>query len=103
MTICTNNHARPVLSRWELTPKESAEFDYLADDEGSFFRYRGQVYDLGDFCRVIKTGSVSMHPTECADPAFQGWHGYHADSFFSATLVRYVDDCESVIVGVYTS
>jgi hypothetical protein len=103
LTIRTNNHARPVLSRWELTPKESADFDYLADDEGSFFRYRGQVYDIGEFCRVIAPGTKSMHPTECASPDFAGWDGYLSDSFFSGMLVRYVDDCESVIVGVYTS
>ncbi len=103
LTIRTNNKPRSVLSRWELTPMESAEFDYLAPDEGSFFRYRGQVYDLGEFCRVIAPGAACHHPTECAEPAFQGWHGYMSDSYFSGMLVKYVHDCESVIVGVYTS
>jgi len=103
LTIRTNHKPRPVLSRWELTPRESADFDYLADDEGSFFRYRGQVYDLGEFCRVIPQGSTRCHPTECDNPAFSGWHGYSSDSFFSGMLVKYADECEPVIVGVYTS
>ncbi len=102
LTIRTNNKPRPVLSRFDLTAKESAEFDYLADDEGSFFRYKGQVYDLGEFCRVIATGASRAHPTECDNPAFAGWHGYMSDSFFSGVLVKYVNGGDDVIVGVYT-
>ena len=43
ITIRTNNTPRDVIYRWELTPKESKEFDYLPDDEGTFFRCKGQV------------------------------------------------------------
>ena len=29
------------------------------------------------------------------------WDGYLSDSFFSGVLVRYADDCESVVVARY--
>lgn len=90
MTVITNNVPRFTIEAYELTPKEQAEFDYLdwkAIEEGSdsatFFRYKGTLYDLGEF---------QVCP-------FQGWDGFQSDTFFSATLVRYVDNGESVIVG----
>jgi hypothetical protein len=103
ITIRTNHKPRPVLQRYELTEKESAEFDYLAPDEGSFFRYKGQVYDLGEFSRVIVPGAERMHPMECDNPGFAGWDGYASDSFFSGMLVKYTDGFESVIVAQYFS
>ena len=102
-TVRTNNHKRPVLNRWDLTAKESAEFDYLAEDEGQFFRFKGNVYDLGEFSRITAPGSERLHPMECQAQAFQGWDGYAGDSFFSGVLVKYADEFESVIVGQYFS
>jgi hypothetical protein len=103
LTIHTNHVPRPVLSAFDLTAEELKEFDYLQEDEGSFFRYKGQVYDLGEFCRVIDPGAKRCHPTECAEPAFAGWHGYMSSSFFSGMLIKYTDDCERVIVAQYFS
>lgn len=103
VTIRTNNHKRQVLNRWELTAKESAEFDYLAEDEGQFFRFKGTVYDLGEFSRITTPGSARSHPMECQAPEFQGWRGYLSESFFSGVLIKYADDFESVIVAQYFS
>lgn len=100
MKITTNNQIRPILHWWELTEKEKKEFDYLDTenerDFSSFFRYKGQVYDLGEFMRV---GNI---------PEFKGWDGYASDSFFSGVLVKYpVDEWgsmeEGIIVGWYYS
>jgi len=102
-TIRTNNHKRRVLNRWELTATESAEFDYLAEDAGQFFRLKGNVYDLGEFSRITAPGSARSHPMECQAPEFQGWHGYLSDSYFSGVLIKYADDVESVIVAQYFS
>jgi hypothetical protein len=114
--IRTNNIPRDVINAWELTPAERAEFDYLdwaAIDDGrdsaDFFRYRGQLYDLGEFSRIIPPGSELRHPMECAESAFQGWDGYLSDSYFSSLLVRWARDengridSERVVVGLYTS
>lgn len=114
--IRTNNVPRDVINAWELTAQERAEFDYLdweAIDDGrdsrDFFRYRGQLYDLSEFSRIIPPGSERRHPMECAEPSFQGWDGYISDSYFSGLLIRWERDergnidSERVIVGLYTS
>ncbi|MNK49862.1 hypothetical protein D3C87_687270 [compost metagenome] len=100
MQLKCNNQPRDVIDWHALTAKEQAEFDYLASDDtqesASFFRYKGLVYDLGEFARI--TPSIAPHPQR------EGWEhfdGYASDSAFSGTLVRYVDDFERVIVATY--
>ena len=89
MKIKTNNRPRDILSWYDLTPAEQKEFDYLEEGEGSFFRYKNLIYDLGEFVRVDHT----VIPDK--------WHGYASGSYFSGVLVRYTSDCEQVIVGQY--
>ncbi len=94
MKIITNNQPRPLIYGCELSPKEREEFDYYDAEEldsALFFEYKGHVYDLGNFMRLDR------EQTE-----FAGWHGYHADSFFSGILVKLIDD-EAVVVGMYLS
>lgn len=92
LEIVTNNHARPVLDWFELTPQEQAGFDWIESPEESgesFARYRGSVYALSEFMR--------------AGDAFPGWHGYASDSAFSGTLVRLSEDGESVTLARFYS
>lgn len=89
MKIVTNNQPRDILSWYDLTPAEQKEFNYLEDGDGSFFRYKSWVYDLGEFMRVDHAAMPDK------------WHGYAADSYFSGVLVRYTSDYERVIVGMY--
>jgi hypothetical protein len=96
ITVTTNNHHRPVLDGYELSDAERSEFDYLdwdaireGTDSASFFRYRGQVYDLSEFI-------------ETAPPDVQGWDAFASDSFFSGIVIRYCQDDingDSVVVG----
>lgn len=105
--IITNNQPREIIDACQLTPAQREQFDYLdwpaieeGRDSASFFRYRGELYDLGEFMR-------------CDSGQFPGWDGYASDSFFSGTLVRYPRenygrgreeiDTESVIVARYYS
>lgn len=97
----TNNHPRPILDAWDLSPGERAEFDYLdwtaidaGEESASFFRYRGEVYDLAEFMRVENVPTFS---------ALAAWQGYRADSFFSAVVVRFTEDMESLVVGMVLS
>lgn len=100
LTVITNYIPRDVLDAYELTPDERAEFDYLdwdaierGEDSASFFRYKGQVYDLGEF--MLWTG-----------PEFSPlarWDGHISDSFFSGIVVRYVEEFERVVVGRFYS
>ena len=108
ITIKTNNQARDVLRSYDLTEKERLEFDYLDDEEiecASFFRYKGQVYDLSEFVRLVeRSKQVGFeHGCDEGSPLLK-WHGIATESYFSGLLVRYADsDCESVIVGRYYS
>jgi hypothetical protein len=94
MNVTTNNIPRPILWGSQLSEKERAEFSWIHEDDMDiyeFFRYRGVVYCLQDFMRCPE----SMAP----------WDGYHCETFFSAVVLRYVDDrdCpgnrDGVVVG----
>ncbi len=98
MKIQCNNKPRIVLNHWELTEKEQSEFDYLPEGEGSFFRYKGLVYDLGEFMRIDK--GVAPHPQR---PNWEKFDGYLSDTFFSGVLVKFSADLDSVIVARYYS
>lgn len=94
MEIRTNNIPRNFIDDYQLSEKEREEFDYLdwekidnGEDSATFFRYKGRLYDLGEFVRTPK----SLKP----------WHGVHWDSAFSGVLIRMVDD--QIIVGQYFS
>jgi len=94
MQIQTNNVPRHIIYGWELSEKERQEFDYLDDiDSSEFFRYKGQLYDLGEFMRIDQNMLLNS-------PALDNWQGIHTDSFFSAIVVRYIEGEESVVVGL---
>lgn len=102
ITIITNRVPRDVLDGWDLTEKERKDFDYLdwskieaGEDSASFFHYKGETYDLGDFGRVPRMGPYSEW--------FAEWDSYISDSFFSGILVKYTEDFEQIIVGRYYS
>lgn len=111
--ITTNHVPRPIVEAYELNAAERKEFDYLdwdaidsGNDSAEFFRYKGTLYDLGEFSRIIPPNSKRCHPTESDAPEFVGWDGYASDSFFSGILIRYADrksfDSEAgIIVGFY--
>jgi hypothetical protein len=111
VTIVTNNVPRDILDAWELTPGERAQFDYLPWDEieegrdsASFFRYRGELFDFGEFTAQCGLSRESRLPAP-----FDSWDGYSSDSFFSGMVVRYPResfgrygdeiDSERIVVG----
>lgn len=99
MKIKTNNVPRTLVYGYELTEKETVEFDYLSPDERNereFVRYKGQVYDMGEFMRIDK--SVAPHSQR---DGWENWHGYSSDTFFSGVLVRFSGDGESVVMATY--
>jgi hypothetical protein len=83
MKITTNNHYRALLNAYDLTSKELESFDYLEDGEGSFIRYKGRVWELGEFTR-----------TEIED-----WDGISSDTYFSGAVIKLSEDGEAVKVG----
>jgi len=100
--IITNNQEREILSSWDLSQAELQEIGWVDAeelDQASFFRYRGEVYSLGDFMRI--NFPLQNLPAE-GDP-FQAWDGYYSDTYFSGILVRYTEDGEGLICGRYFS
>ena len=92
MKIRTNNIPRFTVDGFDLTAKEKLEFDYMEDiNAGLFFRYKGNVYDIGEFMCV----------PDDSDPALKEWHGYTSDTYFSGVLVKFDYNQESVIVAQY--
>jgi hypothetical protein len=92
MKIRTNNNRRELLDSSQLTEKERAEFTYLdwakldeGTDSATFFRFKGQVYDMGDFTRLTST---------------PGWDAGMATSAFTGILIRLdPEDNDLIIVG----
>lgn len=96
LTIRTNNKPRLIIDDYQLTEKERQEFDYLdwqsidrGEDSASFLRYKGQLYDLGEFMYIG------------ADSHLSDWDGYASHSYFSGVVVKFTDDRDHVIVGQY--
>lgn len=98
MQIITNNKPRNITFGFELTDQEKKEFDYIQNiDDAQFFRYKGQVYDLGEFMRIDPNTAPHPHRKD-----WEKWQGYMSDSYFSGLLVKYTHECESVIVARYS-
>jgi len=105
LVIKTNNVPREIIDGTELPVSERLLFPYIdwqAIDAGetgaSFFRYKGEVYDLAEI--------QYLDPTYNMGKKFPNWQGYQSDSFFSGILVRYFDNNghwleDAVIVGRY--
>jgi hypothetical protein len=100
LTIITNNVPRNLTDDYELSPEERKEFDYLnwdkieaGEDSATFFRYKGQLYDLGEFETTRLMPEFSP---------IRKWHGYHSDSFFSGIVVRYANE-DQIVVGRFYS
>lgn len=103
VTIRCNNVPREIIDGFHLNEKDRQEFDYIdweaidnGSDGASFFRYKGNLYDLGEAMYI----NAKALP---ADSFLKGWQGYYGDSFFSGVLVKYTQDCEQVIIGQYFS
>ena len=97
ITIKTNNHSRHLLYWDDLTVKEQVEHDWIAPEEWddfTFFRYKGYCYCTSNFMRL---------DSNTAFYALGGWEGYHGDSFFSGTLIKYTPCGDGVIVAAYYS
>jgi hypothetical protein len=90
--IRTNNQSRELLTFNDLTPKEQDEFhSYVSEEDHnspSFFRYRGDVFYLGNFMRTS---------------ALDKWDGVEHFTMSSGVCCKYADDGQQVIVGTFWS
>jgi hypothetical protein len=75
IVVRTNNKPRLIIDDYELTPAERAEFDYIdwdASAKAEFFRYKGQLYDMGEFMTTVTLPESNP---------LQKWHAYYSDSW----------------------
>ena len=87
--IMTNNKPRQLIYGYELTDKQKQDFDYIGDIEShDFVKYKNNIYDLSEFMIIENNDNL------------KGWDGYSSDSYFSGTLIKYIDD-DTVIIGCY--
>ena len=99
MKIISNNHWHNLLYGYELTETEKQDFDYIDDiDSHDFIKYRGVIYDSGEFMPTPQNEPARQELNELAS-----WHGYQSDSFFSGVVIRYSDDFEQYQIGTYIS
>jgi hypothetical protein len=91
ISIISNNQERPVIDWHDLTPKQQSEFNYDSAEESQFVIYKNWPYDVAEFMAVRHNDELSA------------WHGYSSDSFFSGVLIKFISDCDTVIMGRYTS
>src|SRR5690606_28676698 len=108
ITVRTNHVPRDIIDAWELNEQEREEFDYLdwpaierGETSASFVRYRGTLYDLGEFMSTHTYGLG--HAGGFAETHdLQWWDGYLSETFFSAIVVKYVDDGRVIVGQVMT-
>lgn len=90
--VRTNLVPRELFSGYTLTDKEREQFDYYTSqeiDDQSFFRFKGNIYDIGEFMRTQAGGALER----------AGWDGADGQSAFHAVVVHLCTDGESVVVG----
>ena len=89
LTVTTNHQPRELVSLADIPARYADDFDYFDEDEKyspRLFKYRGYYYDAHEFLRAED---------------FPGWNGQHGESYFSGVLIKWVDDCDRIIVGRY--
>jgi hypothetical protein len=97
LNVTTNRHWRSFVYRQDVPAGILADrFDWLTDDDADgYFCYRGWWYHVSEF-------EVCPPVTQQGGDPFNGWDGYHADSFYSGVLIKLSKDGERYKVGTYT-
>ena len=90
--VKTNLIPRELFSGCLLTDAQRAQFDYKKPeeiDDGSFFEYKGQVWDIQEFTRTASEGELDK----------AGWHGVSCQSAFHGVVVSLCENGEELVVG----
>jgi len=70
------------ISYSQLTEEERDDFSYDMADLGTFFRYNGEIFDMGDFMQVEESGYLYE----------AGWEAYETSTHSSAYVTRMNED-----------
>lgn len=91
LVIKSNYHWREQLQWWDLTDAEREWHDW-ADESTQFTRYKGECIPLCEYMHWDNPASITRQTT---------WQGVRSDSYFSGTVIRWSDDCETFQIGTY--
>ena len=92
LTIKTNNQYREILTGYDVPSKFHDDFDYMDDiTEGTFFKYKGDYYDLGDFMTL----QFAINDSQ--------WQAAKSFTMFSGIVIQINDSNDAVKVGYYYS
>ena len=105
MNITTNNVPRDLIALADCPQSVQSDFDYIGEDEKysyRIFKYLGEWFDSHEFVRIRKRSQASgfEHSVD-EDSPLLAWHGIQTDSFFSAVVLKMVDN-DRIIVGRYS-
>lgn len=78
-----------MLSYVELEPSERVEFDYVESEEMWSPRFFSFTMGTGETEHVEWYDSQEFLPS--TNPALRYWDGFHADTFFSAVLIKFLE------------
>lgn len=91
-TLCVR-HVEPV-DAWDLPVEQRSEFDHhdwaaieRGEASATFFQYRGEWFDLDDY-QLVDYPYFGTVPSTMR----KEWDAIATDSFFSATVVKYIRD-----------
>ena len=106
MKITTNNQPRDLVSFHDLPENVQSDFDYIEADahhDLRLFKYRGAWHDVNEYVQIIARRDTynGWAMQVDADSPLLKWDGIQSDTYFSGTVIKYGDDCETVILGRY--
>jgi len=91
--VVKNEQTVPLMDYSQLTDEEKKELDYVENGEGDFFRYDGNIFDLGEFEVVEPNGDL-------AKLGFNGVKGAYASAGY-AVKIDEVENDKVTVAWVY--
>lgn len=110
LTIKTNNSARPLVAYTELSAEHRKEVETDIADESckKFFVYKGNVYDVNDFMRIVTESKPHTYRDVCVadDSPMRVWEYALQEAMYSGIVFRFervngIIDMDKVVVGRY--
>lgn len=98
LRVVTDTTPQDILHLNELTNEELTDVGYVDTaigvcftGLGTFFRYRGDVYDLDEF--------IAINPSLLTEDIRERWDGFRPDAYTSGLVIKYLNGGKQVLVG----
>lgn len=104
MQTISNGQARELISWEDLTAKEQKDHDYVEGEDRysfRFFRYRGNVYDIGEMQPVPESLAATLPKSWAGSDDDPRYNYYLAEGFGFGIVISLGDDGDFVVPGRY--